>query len=136
MNLNELEILEDDFDLFIALDDSNKIEFLFDALETGIEASVLKQIAKLDELYHRVPIKQKIRTEDYQVGDTRLSITYTGTEVHLNSNSLKAIRSFVNKMINDGILLWPASTKKSVFDMYRYFKAYKVIARATPISSN
>jgi hypothetical protein len=136
MNLNELEILEDDFDLFIALDDSNKIEFLFDALETGIEASVLKQIAKLDELYHQVPIKQKIRTEDYQVGDTRLSITYTGTEVHLNSNSLKAIRSFVNKMINDGILLWPASTKKSVFDMYRYFKAYKVIARATPISSN
>ena len=136
MNLNELEILEDDFDLFIALDDSNKIEFLFDALETGIEASVLKQVAKLDELYHQVPIKQKIRTEDYQVGDTRLSITYTGTEVHLNSNSLKAIRSFVNKMINDGILLWPASTKKSVFDMYRYFKAYKVIARATPISSN
>ena len=136
MNLNELEILEDDFDLFVALNDKEKIEFLFDALETGIEASVLKQIAKLDELYHRVPIKQKIRTEDYQVGDTRLSITYTGTEVHLNSNSLKAIRSFVNKMINDGILLWPASTKKSVFDMYRYFKAYKVIARATPISSN
>jgi hypothetical protein len=136
MNLNELEILEDDFDLFIALDDSNKIEFLFDALETGIEASVLKQIAKLDELYHQVPIKQKIRTEDYQVGDTRLSITYTGTEVHLNSNSLKAIRSFVNKMVNDGLLLWPSSAKKSVFDMYRYFKAYKVIARATPISSN
>jgi hypothetical protein len=136
MNLNELEILEDDFDLFIALDDSNKIEFLFDALETGIEASVLKQIAKLDELYHQVPIKQKIRTEDYQVGDTRLSITYTGTEVHLNSNSLKAIRSFVNKMINDGILLWPASTKKSVFDMYRYFKSYKIIARGAPLSSN
>ena len=36
----------------------------------------------------------------------------------------------------DGLLLWPSDTKKSVFDMYRYFKAYKVIARVAPISSN
>ena len=27
-------------------------------------------------------------------------------------------------------------TKKSVFDMYRYFKAYKLIARVGPLSSN
>jgi len=137
MNLNELEILEDDFDLFVALDDKRKIEFLFDAIEIGIEASILKQVAKLDQMYNNnIPTKQKIHTHDLQVGETRIAITYTGKEVHLNSDSLKAIRTFVNKIINDGLLLWPSSTKKSVFDMYRYFKAYKVIARVGPISSN
>jgi hypothetical protein len=134
MNLDELEILEDEFDLFVALNDRSKIEFLFDALETGLEASVLKQIAKLDSF--EPPTKQKIRTEDLQVGNTRLSITYTGKEVHLNSNSLKAIRNFTNKMINDGLILWPSLTKKSVFDMYRFFKAYYVVGRSGPISSN
>jgi hypothetical protein len=136
MNLNELEILEDDFDLFIALDDSNKIEFLFDALETGIEASILKQVAKLDSMRREMPLKQKISTEDFEFGQHRLCVTLTNDQVYLNSNSLKAIRQFVNKMINDGLLLWPLKTKKSVFDMYRYFKSYKIIARGTPLSSN
>ena len=65
-----------------------------------------------------------------------LSQIYKRNEIHLNSDSLKAIKTFTNKIINDGLLIWPASTKKSVFDMYRYFKAYKVIGRAGPISSN
>ena len=32
MKLNELEIFEDDFDLFVALDDTEKIEFLFEIM--------------------------------------------------------------------------------------------------------
>ena len=134
MNLNELEILEDDFDLFVALDDQEKIEFLFDAANIGLEASALKQVSKLTK---NIPTrKEHIRTEDYQVGNYRLAITLTKTEIHLNSNSLKAIRVYVNKMINDGLMLWPSSTKKSIFDMYRYFKAYKIIAKGVPLSSN
>ncbi len=140
MNLQELEILEDDFDLFVALDDHEKIEFLFDATQIGLEASVLKQIAKLDTKYDEMtspmPTKQIVRSSDFEVGNTRLNVTLTKTEVYLNSNSLKAIRKFANKMFNDGLLLWPSSTKKYIFDMYRYFKAYKIITRGAPISSN
>ena len=134
MNLNELEILEDEFDLFVALDDHEKIEFLFDATEMGLEASVLKQIAKLDTKV--MPRKQLVSTADFSIGNVRLAVTYAGKEVHLNSDSLKAIKRFVNKMVNDGLLLWPSSAKKSVFDMYRYFKAYKLIGRVGPVSSN
>ena len=133
MNLNELEILEDDFDLFVALNDREKIEFLFDAMNDGIEASVDKQVSKLTEA---IPNNPKILVEDYNIQGTRLCVTLTNNQVHLNSNSLKAIRKFVNKMINDGLLLWPMKTKKSVFDMYRFYKAYKVIARVGPLSSN
>ena len=56
--------------------------------------------------------------------------------MHLNSDSLRAIKSFVNKMSNDGLLLWQLKIKKSIFDMYRYYKAYKIIGRVGPVSSN
>ena len=44
MKLNELEIYEDDFDLFVALDARDKIEFLFDAMQVGLEEASIKQI--------------------------------------------------------------------------------------------
>ena len=136
MNLNKLEILEDDFDVFVELNDSSKIEFLFDAIEKGVETSILKQVAKLDSMRNEMPLKQKVQTEDLEFGRYRLSVTLTNNQVHLNSDSLKAIRQFTNKMINDGLLLWPLKVKKSVFDMYKYFKAYKIIARLGPISNS
>ena len=36
-----------DFDLFVALDDTDKIEFLFDATEHGTEVAVVKHVNKL-----------------------------------------------------------------------------------------
>jgi len=136
MNLNELEILEDEFDLFVALDDKQKIEFLFDALEEGMEASVLKQVEKLASV---VPRKENIiHVEDLEVGPgIRLAITFTKNEVHLNCAKLRPINRFVTKLFNDGLLLQRLKdTKKGVFDHYRYFKAYKIIARFQPLSSN
>ena len=136
MKFDDLEILEHDFDVFVALDDTQKIEFLFDAIETDVESSVVKQLAKFEESYTNRPRIQKVSTEDIQFGPWRLSITLTKKEVHLNSDSLKAIRKFTNKMINDGLILCPSNTKKSEFDMYRYFKAYKIISQAGPLSNN
>tara|TARA_Y100000593_G_scaffold84952_1_gene161247 strand:- start:3652 stop:4056 length:405 start_codon:yes stop_codon:yes gene_type:complete len=134
MKLNELEILEDDFDLFVALDDHEKIEFLFDATQKGVEAAVLKQVTNLSERYVKsVPV---VATEDYQVGTQRLCITSFPDKIHINSTSLKAIRSVVDKFFNDGILLMRIPTKKSEFDLYRYFRAYKVIGKVGPFCSN
>jgi hypothetical protein len=134
MKLNDLEILEDDFDLFVALDDKEKIEFLFDATQNGVEAAVLKQVTNLSDKYvTKVPI---VATEDYQVGGHRLCITSFPDKLHINSSSLKAIRSFVDKLFNDGVLLLRIPTKKSEFDIYRYFRAYKVIGKVGPFCSN
>ena len=60
MQLNELEILEDDFDLFVALDDSDKIEFLFDATTMGVEAAAVKQVMNLSEKY-----KPKVKPSNF-----------------------------------------------------------------------
>ena len=135
MRLGELEILEDDFDLFVALDDSDKIEFLFDATEHGTEVAVVKHVSKLAEKY--LPQRPFITSEDFSVGPYRLCVTsFQNKELYLNSNSLRAIRQFVNKLFNDGVLLWPIDKKKTEFDIYRFFKAYKIIGKGEPFSSN
>ena len=136
MNINEVEILEDDFDLFVALDDSDKIEFLFDATEHGTEVAVVKHVSKLAEKY--MPQRPFITSEDFSVGPYRLCVTsFQNKEIFLNSDSLKAIRRFVKKIVNDGILLWPLKTeKKSEYDIYRYFKAYKIVGRVDPFCEN
>ena len=131
MKLNELEIFEDDFDLFVALDDEDKIEFLFDATQIGIEASIIKQVGKLADKY--VTKKPIVAVQDYQVGPYRLAITQYPDKIHINSNSLKAIRKFVNKLWNDGLILSKVKSKKTAWDMYRYLRVYNIIGKVQPL---
>jgi hypothetical protein len=134
MKLNELEILEDDFDLFVALDDTDKIEFLFDATQLGTEAAVIKQVGKLADKYG--PKEPAVSVQDFMVGPYRLCVTQFPDMISFNSNSIKAIRKFVEKLVNDGMLLMRLERKKTEFDLYRYFRAYKIIGKGEPFSSN
>ena len=77
-----------------------------------------------------------VSTEDYQVGDYRLAVTLLPDELQLNSNSLKAINKFVAKVVNDGLLISRLDKKKSEWDLYRYFRAYKIIGKVGPFSNN
>ena len=134
MKLNELEILEDDFDLFVALDDEDKIEFLFDATQLGLEAATVKQVGKLADRY--MPKPPMVAVQDFQVGPYRLSITQYPNSIHINSNSLKAIKRFVDKLWNDGLMLSRQEAKKSALDMYRYLRVYNIIGKVQPFCSN
>tara|TARA_R110001583_G_scaffold25807_8_gene93392 strand:- start:2857 stop:3261 length:405 start_codon:yes stop_codon:yes gene_type:complete len=134
MKLNELEIYEDDFDLFVALDAPDKIEFLFDATQVGLEQATVKQVSKLADKYG--PSEPIVTVQDFRIGISRLCVTQFPDKLYLNSDSLKAIRYFVKKLWNDGLLLETLKDKKTDFDMYRFFKAYKIIGRVDPYSSN
>lgn len=135
MKLEKLEILENDFDLFTALDDVDKIEFLYDVSELGTQEAVYKHVQKLADKF--IPAqKNMVQTEDFQVGPYRLCVTSYTNKITLNSNSLKAIKQFVHKMFNDGILLWPLKEKKTEYDIYRFFRTYQVVGRVGPFSEN
>ena len=135
MNLQELEILENDFDLFTALDDVDKIEFLYDVSEFGTQEAVFKHINKLADKF--IPSqKDMVTSEEFRVGPHRLCVTAFPDKLTLNSNSLKAIKQFVHKLYNDGVLLWPLKEKKTDYDIYRFFRSYKVIGRVGPFSEN
>tara|TARA_Y100000310_G_scaffold114638_1_gene113149 strand:- start:368 stop:772 length:405 start_codon:yes stop_codon:yes gene_type:complete len=134
MKLQDLQIARDDFSVFLELAPREKVEFLSDASEHGIEESIIKQIDNLASRFLSKP--PFVETKDFQVGEFKLSVTMLPDEIHLNSNSLRAIRKFVSKLWNDGMLLSKLNTKKTIFDIYRYYKAYKIIGRGTPICPN
>lgn len=137
MNLRDLKINEDDFDLFVALDPVEKIEFLYDAQHIGLESSIMKQVLKLSGRYSRTrPEIEIVESQDLQVGKYRLCITSMKGEVQLNSNSLKVLRKFVAKLWNDGYILTRIDKPKSEYDTYRFFRAYKVIGLGNPICPN
>ena len=117
MKLNELEIYEDDFDLFVALDARDKIEFLFDAMQVGLEEASIKQVSKLADKYIPVDDTPAVSVQKY-------------------SNSLKAIRRFISKLWNDGIILSRLDSTKTDFDVYRFLRVYRVIGKGQPFSNN
>ena len=134
MKLEELDITREDFSVFLELNPREKIEFLSDATEHGIEESIIKQIDNLANRF--LPELPFVETKDFRVGNYKLSVTMMKDAIHLNSNSLRAIRKFMSKLWNDGMILSRLDIKKSKFDIYRYFKAYNIIGRGDPFCPN
>jgi hypothetical protein len=138
MMLSELNIDEEVFDIFVTFNASKKIEFLSDAMEFGIEQAMLKQISVMTEdsmeQFTESPKMPIVSSQDFMSGNYRLCVTTMEGEVQLNSDSLKTIRNFILKLSMDGLILSPIDKKKTEMDMYRHFKAYKVLGRCTPIS--
>ncbi len=134
MTLEELNISEDEFDIFITFNALEKIEFLSNAMEFGIEVAMLNQIGKMPENIEEHEPISITSSQDFLSGNYRLCVTTLEGEIQLNSDSLKTMRDFVLKLYSDGLLLVLMDKKKSRMDMYRYFKAYKVLGRCTPIS--
>ena len=134
MQLNELVIKADEYDLFHILSGSEKLEFMLNALDVGPEESMFKQLSK-SNILRPDPLFQQ---EDLQVGVHRLLISAYDDIIVLNSDSLKVIRAFIKKIFRDGHLLIRNTdvTKDRDIDIYRYFKAFNVIKLDMPICEN
>lgn len=136
--LNELKITDEEFDLFWILTGSEKIEFVFKALEVGVpEAMAILLSNSFDKTDDH--IREVMRTsEDVAVGPYRLNISILGDIVTFNSDSIRVIRSFVRKFYRDGHILLSDKTlkKEPEIDIYRYFKAYKLLRLGQPICEN
>lgn len=134
MQLNELIIKADEYDLFHILSGPEKLEFMLNAMDVGPEESMFKQISK-SNILRPDPLFQQ---EDLQVGVHRLLISAYDDIIVLNSDSLKVIRAFIRKIFRDGHLLIRNKdvTKDRGIDIYRYFKAFHVIKLDMPICEN
>jgi hypothetical protein len=135
MTLKELVIKADEYDLFHILTNTEKIEFVLNAMEIGSEESMFKQLSKSKAL-NPDPL---FSSEDLSVGGThRLCISAYGDIITLNSDSLKVLRLFVEKIFRDGHILVRNNeiTKDRDSDIYRFFKAYNIIKLDMPICEN
>jgi hypothetical protein len=143
MKLDKLKILEDEFDVFTKLPDKHKVQFLYDAMHIGAEASIVKQLNMLidkDMLGHIDDDEDDhhgvVSIQEYDFGDYQLSAMMTPSSIYLNATGIKPIRKFTQKLFNDGLLLKRIPIKKSEYDMYRYFRAYEIIGNWEPLCIN
>ena len=139
MTLKDLIIDEDDFDVFIALNPTEKIEFLWDALRLGIDKSVDKQVTKLEKDYESNSTRTVLMSvQDMRIGPYHLTVMSIDRLIVLNSDNLKVIRNFVKQMWNNGYIVSRRQDirKAKNSDMMKYFVAYEIIGEGNPISEN
>ena len=93
MSLEQIEIFEDDFDLFVLLNNSNKVEYLYDIDKLGTRGAMLKQIAK----YQKVQEEELklAQVEDIIIGEHRICITKYDDVIAFNSDILVSRDSFL-----------------------------------------
>ena len=136
MNLQNVKISEDDFDLFISLDPADKIVYLYDILTVGKEFANSKQLEQLHAKLEHARIVQ-VKIQDLMVGPYRLCISNYDDIITFNSDSIRVIRHFIKKMNHDGTILATVPyIKKSDFDFYKYFKAYRILGVNQPLCEN
>lgn len=134
---SDLQITDEEFDLFWILSSPEKIEFMFEALEIGVSDAMANTLTK--NLTAQDKFRNTIKSsEDLAVGPYRLNISIFDGMITFNSDSIRVIRSFVRKFYRDGhILLTDRTLKKDPdMDIYRYFKAYKLLKLGMPICEN
>ena len=69
MNLEQIKIYEDDFDMFVLLAEESKIEFLYDAMNTDSKTAMLKQVQKLESIKSWI---WDVTEEDFESGLNQL----------------------------------------------------------------
>jgi|TARA_R110002074_G_scaffold234079_1_gene405904 hypothetical protein len=135
MKFDELEIMEDDFDLFILLDEPNKIEYLHDTAILGPRGAMLKQIAKIEDM--KQESMGMAHVQDVLVSGHRLCITTYDDVITFNSESLSVINKCIKNIWLDGhIMTRDHDVVKTSLDIYKYFKAFSIIKLSMPICEN
>ena len=123
--LDEIQIFEDEFDLFVLLEESDKIEYLFDLEVLGPRGAMLKQVAKFQE--RQEDEFRLAHVEDIIVGNYRICITKYDDIMTFNCDSLSIMNKFISRIIDHGhILVRDKNIEKTNIDTYKYFKAYVV----------
>ena len=63
-------------------------------------------------------------------------ISIYDNEMYIKSNSLKALRLYLNKLFEDGNLLVKFTIKKPAGVTDRYYYGYKILSNTTPLCLN
>ncbi len=138
MILKDLVIQENDFDVFVALNPTEKIEFLWDAMHIGTEKSVDKQISKLENEHDGSGRRVLMSMQELRVGPYTLTIMTIDRIIVFSSENLRLIRSFVKHMWYTGYILHrrPDVRKSPRAVMPKYFIAYEMVGEEQPMCEN
>ena len=143
MEIDKLHIAEADFDFFLTLNDKEKIGFLYDANEIGLEPTITKYISK--RAHDTKPPENRLNDlfqdtyhDDMHTDAGRIIITTMNNYIHMNSNSLKLIRQFIFKLFDDGHIMMRHKNAKKIdgIDTLKYYRCYEIIGSGDPFCPN
>lgn len=144
MILKNLVIKENEFDVFVGLTPTNKIEFLWDALHIGPHDSGVKQLSKqrannhIDESFQPTLVS----ITELQLGRDILTVMSVERLLVLSCDNLKVIRKFVKHLWYCGqILRRRKDIRKDASvvlpsDLPKYFIAYQIVGQMQPLCEN
>lgn len=144
MILKNLVIQENEFDVFLGLTPTNKIEFLWDALHIGAHNSGVKQMSKqrADYEYDMESQPVLVSVSELRLGPHILTVMSVERLLVLSSDNLTVIRKFVNHLWSCGqIMRRRKDIRKDTSvvlptDLPKYFIAYQIIGQMQPICEN
>ena len=131
MKLSDLQLFEDEFDVFVSLSPTQKLAFIKDINSSDLDSVLEKYTELLPETVHML-----VSSQEMYVGDKRLSIIQFDDFIRINADSLKLIRSFTRKLWMDGIIMKRVKAKKSGWDDMKYLQVYRIISQHGPICEN
>ena len=144
MEIGKLHIGAADYDFFTSLDDKEKIEFLSDGYKESLrKSSIERRLSNSHDRQSKIEshlndLFQDTLYEEMICDNNTLRIIILNNHIHINSDSLKLIRGFVYKLIDDGHLLIRNRTAKKVpgIDNMRYYRCYEIIGTGDPFCPN
>jgi hypothetical protein len=133
MKLQDVTLEEQDLDIFLMLSPSDKIGFVNDLHLQGTQA-ILKYLAIVSGAEEEE--EYVVRTQYVMHGSDKICITQLGDELRINSDSLRAVRTFVSDLWSDGYILRQMSNVKTDWDNLRYLKVYRIVSYNSPLCEN
>tara|TARA_A100001391_G_scaffold203449_2_gene195807 strand:+ start:184 stop:636 length:453 start_codon:yes stop_codon:yes gene_type:complete len=146
MEIDNIHIGEQDFDIFLNLQKKDKIAFVFDTVSYGIDAAMSKlQIFTEEDMnFENKELTKKEQSVSESFQDTiyeelmhdkhRMNILIINNSIHINSSSLSWIRKTILKLFMDGHLIVKNKLAKKLpgIDKYRYYRCYDIIGTVPP----
>ena len=133
MQINDLhEFGSEELDYFKCLTATEKIEFLASVCNAGVNETLSSFVA---QEFEGETSPNMIQSIDFR-GLGLVYVVIYDNEMYIKSNSLKALRLYLNKLFEDGNLLVKFPIKKPAGVTDRYYYGYKILSNTTPLCLN
>jgi len=134
MQINDLsEYGMEELNYFRCLTNSEKIEFLDSVCMTGVAETLNVFLA--GEFTDTLQAPNMIQTIDFR-GLGVVQVVIYDNEMYLHSNSLKALRLYIQQLFSAGHVLYRLPVKKPKEITDRYYFCFDILSNNTPICLN
>ena len=139
MEIDNIHIAEEDFDIFLNLTSKDKIAFVSDTVSHGVDAALSRIITFEPNVPTNKTVNDLFQDTVYEelIHDKhKMNILIVNNSIHMNSSSLSWIRRMVLKLFMDGHIITRNKFAKKIpgIDKFKYYRCYDIQGSMPPFS--